>query len=246
LGIVEIRICHLYPDLLNLYGDRGNILSLIKRCEWRDIPVHLSNISIGDRFDAGEHDIIFLGGGQDFEQEILSEDILCSKAGEIKNAVNNNKTFLCICGGYQMLGRYYRNQQGKEIKFLGAMDIYTETGKKRMIGNTLYRTDLYAGGDIVGFENHSGRTYLGSGVAPLAKVIKGYGNNGEDGGEGAVYKNVFCSYSHGALLPKNPKLADHILLKTLENKYGKPVELKMLDDSLEYKAYYTVKKAVMQ
>jgi lipid II isoglutaminyl synthase (glutamine-hydrolysing) len=241
---VEIRICHLYPDLLNLYGDRGNIIALKRRCEWRDIPVLVSNISIKDKFDPELYDIIFLGGGQDFEQEILSDDILNNKAGEIRNAIKHNKTFLCICGGYQMLGSYYRNQQGKEIRFLGAIDIYTEAGRKRMIGNTIYHTDLYKDGDIVGFENHSGKTYLGSEAKPLAKVLKGFGNNGEDGYEGAVYRNVFCSYSHGALLPKNPRLTDHIIKTALEEKYGKNIILRELDDSLENMARNKVKKMI--
>jgi lipid II isoglutaminyl synthase (glutamine-hydrolysing) len=242
---MEIKICHLYPDLLNLYGDRGNILSLMKRCAWRGIDVSLENISIGDRFDPEFFDIIFLGGGQDFEQEILSNDILNDKASEILNAVENDKTFLCICGGYQMLGSYYVNQQGKEIRFLGAIDIYTLTGSKRMIGNTLYSSNLLQNSQIVGFENHSGRTYLGSRVKPLAKVVKGFGNNGEDGTEGAVYKNVFCSYSHGPLLPKNPALADHIIQTTLKTKYGSTVSLDPLDDSIEILARNSVIKALM-
>jgi len=242
---MEIKICHLYPDLLNLYGDRGNILSLMKRCTWRGIDVYLDNVSIGDRFDPELYDIIFLGGGQDFEQEILSSDILNDKASEIINAVEYDKTFLCICGGYQMLGSYYVNQQGKELKFLGAIDIYTLTGNKRMIGNTLYSSDMLQNTQIVGFENHSGRTYLGSSVKPLARVIKGFGNNGEDGTEGAVYKNVFCSYSHGPLLPKNPALADHIIQTTLKTKYGAEVSLDPLDDSIEILARNSVITSLM-
>ena len=144
-----------------------------------------------------------------------------------------------------MLGAYYKNQQGKEIKFLDAIDIYTEAGKKRMIGNTLYDMNIPDIGHVVGFENHSGKTFLNGDVKPLAKVIKGYGNNGEDKTEGAMYKNVFCSYSHGALLPKNPKLADHILKTTLNQKYGKDINMEKLDDSLENKAHDSVEKMVI-
>ena len=144
-----------------------------------------------------------------------------------------------------MLGSYYVNQQGKEIHFLGAIDIYTLTGSKRMIGNTLYSSDLLQNTQIVGFENHSGRTYLGNNVKPLAKVIKGFGNNGEDGTEGAVYKNVFCSYSHGPLLPKNPALADHIIQTTLKTKYGAAVSLDPLDDSIEMLARNSVIRSLM-
>ena len=239
---MEISVCHLYPDLLNLYGDAGNIKAIIKRCEWRGITTSLNNVSIGDRFDAELYDIIFLGGGQDFEQEVLSKDIMEEKAQEIINAVKWGKTVLGICGGYQMLGRSYVNQKGRELKFIGALDINTLSGKKRMIGNTLYKTELDEGFEISGFENHSGKTYLGSDVLPLAKVIKGAGNNGEDGTEGAIYINTLCSYSHGPLFPKNPQLADHIIKRTLEYKYKSPVELKALDDSLEHLAFETSKK----
>lgn len=233
----QINICHLYPDLLNLYGDRGNIIALSKRCQWRGIEVNVSDITLGDQFNSENYDIIFLGGGQDYEQEIIQEDILKEKGSEIKNAINNNKVFLSICGGYQLLGQYYKTWDGKEIEFLGALDLYTIGGEKRMIGNFVFSCDFLKTdteeGNIVGFENHSGRTYLGSSVKPLGKIVTGYGNNGEDGYEGAIYNNVYCSYSHGSLLPKNPKLADHLLTLALKNKYSDFEVLEELDDSFE-------------
>ena len=234
-----IDICHLYPDLLNSYGDRGNIIALKKRCEWRDIQANIHNISIGENFVPENYDIIFLGGGQDYEQEIIKEDIINNKGSEIKNAIKFGKVFLCICGGYQLLGKYYRTWDGKEMEFLGALDIYTIGCKKRMIGNLIFKCEFLASEDfngIAGFENHSGKTYLGPEVKPLGRVIKGYGNNGEDGFEGAVYKNTYCSYSHGSLLPKNPMLADHLISLALKQKYEDFICLDKPDDSIEEKA----------
>jgi lipid II isoglutaminyl synthase (glutamine-hydrolysing) len=236
-NMYELNICHLYPDLLNLYGDRGNILALARRAQWRGIGVNISNISIGDRFSPELYDIIFLGGGQDYEQEIIQKDLMQKKASEIKNAVKNDKVFLCICGGYQLMGNYYKTWDGKEIIFLGALDLWTIGGKKRMIGNMVFKSDFLMNkdfdGKIAGFENHSGKTFLGPGVKALGKIIRGYGNNGEDGSEGASYRNVFCSYSHGSLLPKNPALADHLITIAIKQKYKDFVSLLYLNDDLE-------------
>jgi hypothetical protein len=244
----EITICHLYPDLLNLYGDRGNIIALRKRCEWRGIRANIVSLTLGDKFDPENYDIVFLGGGQDYEQEIIQQDLLINKSAEIKNAIKHNKVFLCICGGYQLLGKYYKTWDGKEIEFLGALDIWTVGGKTRMIGNTVYNCDFLKtenyDGSLVGFENHSGKTYLGPNAKPLCKVVKGYGNNGEDGFEGALYKNVFCSYSHGSLLPKNPALADHLISAALKNKYKDFTSLSMLDDRIEIIAHNSVMERV--
>jgi CobQ-like glutamine amidotransferase family enzyme len=192
----EINICHLYPDLLNLYGDRGNILALKKRSEWRGITANIFNVTLGESFVPENYDIIFLGGGQDYEQEIIQDDLLKGKAGEIKNAIANDKIFLCICGGYQLLGNYYKTWDGKEIQFLGALNLWTIGGKERMIGNMVFECDFLKSdtcdGRIVGFENHSGKTYLGPEVKPLGKVIAGSGNNGEDGFEGLSTKTYFA------------------------------------------------------
>ncbi|MCR4434523.1 MAG: glutamine amidotransferase [Clostridiales bacterium] len=237
----ELNLCHLYPDLLNLYGDRGNIIALQKRAEWRGIKVTVTNLSLGESFIPENYDIVFLGGGQDYEQEIIQEDLLKEKGNEIKNAIENSKVFLCICGGYQLLGKYYKTWEGKEIEFLGALDLWTIGGQKRMIGNMVFECDFLkteaCDGKIVGFENHSGRTYLGTGVKPLGRMLKGNGNNGEDKLEGAIYKNVYCSYSHGSLLPKNPAFTDFLLTLSLKQKYKDFVSLLHLNDDLENLAH---------
>jgi len=233
----ELNICHLYPEILNLYGDRGNIMALKKRCEWRGINVNVVNVSLGDPFIPENYDMVFFGGGQDYEQEIIQDDLKKNKAAEIKSAVENDMVFLCICGGYQLMGQFYRTSDGKEIEALGALDLWTLGGRERMIGDIVYQCDFLVSDDcdgkVVGFENHSGKTYLGKDVKPMGKVIKGYGNNGEDGWEGAVYKNVYCSYSHGSLLPKNPALADHLITLSLKRKYPDFVSLNKLDDEFE-------------
>jgi CobQ-like glutamine amidotransferase family enzyme len=248
-NMYELNICHLYPDLLNLYGDRGNIISLAKRCEWRGINANIRNITIGDSFLPEDYDFIFLGGGQDYEQEIIHDDLLKNKGNEIKNAVENNKVFLGICGGYQLLGKYYKTWEGKEIEFLGALDLWTIGGKQRMIGNLIIQCGFLKSeefdGNIVGFENHSGRTYLGPGVSPLGKVVRGFGNNNEDGFEGAVYKNVYCSYSHGSLLPKNPVFADYLITLALKQKYKDFPSLEKLDDRYESLAHNTMISRIM-
>ena len=207
---MELNIYHLYPDVLNLYGDRGNVLCMQRRLEWRGMQANIVNVPIGTKLDAKNCDLIFIGGGQDFEQEVLLDDLKGEKTAELKAAIEDGVPVLAICGGYQMLGQYYKTWDGQQCDFTGALDLYTVGSEQRMIGNYMFSCEE-AGCNIVGFENHSGKTYLGSGVRPLGRVLEGSGNNGEDGTEGARYKNVFASYSHGCLLPKNPKLADLIL-----------------------------------
>ncbi len=233
---MELKICHLYPDVLNLYGDRGNVLCMEKRLQWRGIDVTTTGVSVGQTLDASQYDLFFIGGGQDFEQEVLLADLAGNKTEQIKSAIADGKTFLAICGGYQMLGAYYKTWDGQQCDFIGALDLYTIGHKERMIGNYMFTFEELDGLNIVGFENHSGRTYLGSGVKPMGKVLSGFGNNGEDGLEGARYNNVFATYSHGCLLPKNPLLCDHILKTALECKYGS-VELQPLDDTFEVLAH---------
>lgn len=226
-----IKICHLYHDILNLYGDTGNVVTMKKRLEWRGFEVSVTDLSFGEFDRNDKYDIIFIGGGQDFEQGILTEDLFKYKAGWLTEQIENDTTVLAICGGYQMLGNYYITDKGEDIKFLGALDLYTKASSPRMIGNIVYSTELNGKMNVAAFENHSGKTYLGKDISPLGRVVKGFGNNGEDGTEGARYKNVFATYGHGPLLPKNPVLCDSILLSALK-KHG-VFELDELDDRIE-------------
>ena len=240
----SLNVCHLYPDLLNMYGDRGNVIAIRKRCEWREIEINITSLSIGEKFNGECYDIVFIGGGQDNEQEILQSDLLNQKGAEIKNYVNSSKVLLAICGGYQLLGNYYITQQGNELKFLGALNLWTVAGEKRMIGNAVCECDFIKSenndGYIVGFTNHSGKTFLGTEITPLGKIIKGFGNNDEDNYEGAIFKNTFCSYYHGSLLPKNPALVDYLISNALKNKYSDFTQLQALNDNTEFTAHNSV------
>ena len=234
---MELKICHMYPDVLNLYGDRGNMICLRQRLAWRGIEAQITRLPIGSEARLSDFDLVFIGGGQDFDQQVLLEDLHRGKDREIRAAIEDGIPFLTICGGYQMLGHYYETYDGKRCDFIGAVDLYTVGSKKRMIGNYKFRCGEASGGSlVVGFENHSGKTWLGSGVQPLGTVLAGFGNNGEDKTEGVRYRNVFGTYSHGPLLPKNPELCDRILLTALERKYGK-AELSPLDDAAEQAAH---------
>ena len=235
---MELNICHLYPDILNLYGDRGNIITMKRRLEGRGIKVNIDECSIGQPLNADKYDIFFIGGGQDFEQEVLLRDLSSGKAQDIRTAVEEEKTFLAICGGYQMLGEYYKTWDGVQLDFIGAIGVHTIGAKERMIGNYMFRTTPESGDTVVvGFENHSGKTYLSEQVAPLGMMLSGNGNNGEDKTEGARYKNVFGTYSHGSLLPKNPVLCDFILQTALNHRYDGAEPLAPLDDTHELNAH---------
>ena len=234
---MELRICHMYPDVLNLYGDGGNIRCLTQRLAWRGIGSRVTRLPIGETARLSGFDLVFIGGGQDFEQQVLLEDLHRGKDREICAAIEDELPFLTICGGYQMLGAYYETHDGQRCDFIGALDLYTVGSPTRMIGNYKFRCGPESGGSlVVGFENHSGKTRLGPGVQPLGRVLAGFGNNGEDGTEGARYKNVFGTYSHGPLLPKNPELCDYILSTALRRRYG-AVELTPLDDAAELAAH---------
>lgn len=238
--LLELNICHLYPDLLNVYGDIGNILILKYRAEKRNINVNIFNVSLNDTFDGSKYDIVFFGGGQDYEQSIVSQDLMETKKFALTEYIEGDKVFLSICGGYQLLGKYYTTPDGEKLDGLGILDIYTEGGDTRFIGNTIILNEDF-NETYVGFENHSGRTYIGENMKPLGKVISGYGNNGEDGYEGCIYKNTFGTYFHGSLFSKNPELADRILSLALSKKYP-DLNLAPLDDSLEIKAKEFIKK----
>lgn len=235
---ITLELAYLYPTLLNIYGDRGNVLTLRKRCEIRGISLNITAIGIDEDVAYGKFDIYFIGGGQDQQQTLVSSDLQLKKKS-LAQAIESNAVFLAICGGYQLLGKYYKTNDGVELKGIDAMDLYTIAGDKRMIGNVLC-IEMESKKTITGFENHSGRTYLGKSIKPLAKVIRGGGNNGEDKFEGVRYKNVFGTYLHGSLLPKNPHLADKIIELALRRKGLKMPEVK-IDDTFEILAH---KKAI--
>lgn len=229
---MKLTIGHLYPDLLNLYGDRGNIQCLMKRCQWRGIEAETISFELNDRIDFSGLDIVLLGGGSDREQMIV-----CEKLKEIqedfKKYVELNGVVIAICGGYQLLGKYYKTDQGM-INGLDLVDMYTEQGDGRLIDNIVLKSELFDM-PIVGFENHGGRTCIKEN-RPLGKVLSGAGNDGVSGYEGVIYKNVIGTYLHGPLLPKNPQLADWLILRALQKKYGAEVELTELDDTQEKEA----------
>ena len=228
---MKLRIAHLYPDLLNLYGDIGNITTLTKRCEWRGIEVQTDSIYGNEKISFTDYDLVFLGGGSDREQ-LLVRDKLISMKKELTSYVEDGGVLVAVCGGYQLLGSYYKLEK-ETIQGLEILNIQTEIGSTRLISDVVLENDDF--GTIVGFENHGGRTYI-NGHTPLGKVLCGGGNNGKDGYEGVIYKNVIATYLHGSLLPKNPKLADHIIRLMLEQR-GLPTELAPLDDTIENNAH---------
>jgi CobQ-like glutamine amidotransferase family enzyme len=210
----------------------------------RGINLHTVEIGIGDTFSFSDFDLAFFGGGQDKEQLGIGEDLINTKANNLCAAINDGLVMMNVCGGYQLLGHYYRPRQGPELKGLAILDIWTEGGDQRAIGNIIVDAELEPGYKqvLVGFENHSGRTYLGRGCRTLSRVVKGFGNNGKDGFEGARYLNCFGTYLHGPLLPKNPGLADYLITLALRRKYGK-MELAPLDDTLEVQTRdYVIKR----
>lgn len=230
---MKLTIGHLFPDLLNLYGDRGNIQCMVQRLRWRGIDSEVKTYSLEDNIDFENLDIILLGGGSDREQMLV-----CNRLKEIKDKfksyVEDNGVVIAICGGYQLLGKYYETDDGK-IDGLDIVDIYTIQEKGRLINNIFIESDLCEM-PIVGFENHGGRTYINKNK-PLGKVVFGKGNNGKSGYEGVVYKNVIGTYLHGPLLPKNPQLCDYLLTKALERKYGELFKgLSPLEDKEEKEA----------
>jgi len=232
-----ITIGYLYGDLMNIYGDNGNIITLKKRLEWRGVECIVLNISLREELKKGEVDLYFFGGGQDQSQVKVSEDIQ-TKADVIKSDIERGVPLLSICGGYQLLGDYYKPQKGPKLAGIGLFPAFTDTSFDRMIGNIVVDTEQF--GTLVGFENHSGKTFLKKGAKPLGTVAVGFGNNGADSEEGCIYKNAIGCYMHGSLLPKNPRLADWLIEKALETKYGKDIELEVLDNRLENEAHKSV------
>jgi CobQ-like glutamine amidotransferase family enzyme len=236
-----VRLVHLYPDLMSVYGDRGNVLTLVRRAEWRGIPIAVRELTLGDELGACEADLIFFGGGQDREQAVVSPDFLRQKGEAVRRAVDGGAALLSVCGGYQLLGTTYTTVDGQELPGAGLFDVRSVPGPRRHIGNVLVETDLDGQRHtLVGFENHSGRTYLAPGMQPLGRAVVGAGNNGEDGTEGSVYRAAIGCYLHGSLLPKNPWLADRLLRDALAHRLGQPVTLARLDDRLEEQAHDAV------
>ena len=233
--MTDLRVCHLYPEHLNIYADRGNIAVLRYRCERRGIAFAVAGCGPGDPLP--EADLYYLGGGQDRDQVAIAGDLV-ARAADLRAAVAGGAAVLAVCGGYQLLGHGYRGHAGDDMPGTGLVDLVTEAGPSRMIGNIAIRCELDWGDPrtIVGFENHAGRTHLGEGVDPLGRVLHGHGNNGADGGEGVWAGRVLGTYIHGPLLPKNPWLADWLVRASLERRHG-TVALDPLDDALEGEAH---------
>jgi CobQ-like glutamine amidotransferase family enzyme len=241
---MKVRLLALYPEQMNIYADRGNILFLQRRCEWRGIEFTWDGAGPGASIDPSAHDLFYIGGGQDRDQRVVAADMVETKRAALAAAVDDGAALLAVCGGYQLLGESY--QLGAEtLPGLGLTDLRTvrEEGP-RLIGNVAIETEL--GGEkrlLAGFENHGGRTYLGSGARPLGRVLKGHGNNGGDGLEGVWRDNMVGTYLHGPLLPKNAWLADHLIALALERRYGSRPELEPLPDELERAAHASARAA---
>lgn len=244
---LELNIGWLYPELMNIYGDRGNVITLQKRSQWRNINVKIINLSPGfKKEELKKCDIILMGGAQDKQQEIVNNDLIKIR-DTLLDVIENNTPGLYVCGGFQFLGKYYKEADGKIIEGLDIFDLYTENpGEEvnRLIGNMAFNT--YDIDDkpytMIGFENHGGRTYLGKNIKPFGEIIKGFGNNGNDKTEGARYKNSFGTYSHGPILPKNPKFADYLIKSALIKKYNNDINLITLDDDIENNARLAIAK----
>ena len=227
---LTISIAHMYPKLLNLNGDIGNIITLQNRCLWRGINVEFEEINIGDKIK--NHDIYFIGSGQDKQQKDVANELLKNKA-EFRAQQKDGAVFLGICEGYQLLGNYYKLENDIEIQCLSLLDTYSINNTKRFTGNVTVETDFLTPNQLVGFENHNSITYIQGETKPLAKIIIGNGNNGRDLTEGARYKNIFGTNLHGPLLPKNVHFADYLIELALEKRYGEKIKLSKLDDKFE-------------
>ena len=236
-----LKLAHCYPALMSIYGDRGNVIALTQRCLWRGIELTVTPVEPGDTVAWASFDLAFFGGGQDSGQALIARDLLERQGPGLRAAIEDGLVLLAICGGYQLLGHYFLTHTGERLPGLGVLDIHTVGGKQRLIGNSVVEAELDGTPvRLVGFENHSGRTYHGPGVRPLGKVLVGYGDNGEDGVGGSVYKNTYGCYLHGSLLPKNPQLTDHLLALALRRRYGAATTLAPLDATLELQAQRTL------
>jgi CobQ-like glutamine amidotransferase family enzyme len=241
-----LRIGHLYPQLMSVAADRGNLFAIVKRCKWRGIKTAIDQIFVRQTPDFTQYDLILFHGGADREMEVASRDIQ-AKAASLREAAEAGTVFLAVCAGYQLLGHYYKPFEGPELQGVGILDLYTEGGGTRFMTHMALECEFPETGRqvLVGYENHSGRTYLGPRARPLGKVLAGWGNNGKDGHEGAMYNNVFGTYLHGPVLPKNPWFTDLLIRRALERRYG-AVDLSPLDDSAEQAAHDAAFKLAME
>jgi lipid II isoglutaminyl synthase (glutamine-hydrolysing) len=235
---VRIRVGHLYPDYLNIYADRGNIAVLERRAAWRGHELDVDAIGMGDRVEPGAHDLFYVGGGQDREQALIAQDI-AGKGEALRQAVAGGAAFLAVCGGYQLLGHFYRERSGAELPGAGVLPLHTVAGERRMIGDVLLECEFEPGErrTIAGFENHAGRTILEAAAEPLGRVIAGFGNDGSSGFEGCRVGRVVGTYLHGPLLPRNPWLADWLLAQAIGHRTGEAVAFEPLGDELEAEAH---------
>lgn len=244
---MKLVLGYLYPSVMSQYGDRGNVLTILKRCQWRGIDVEIDHLEVGDRLDPGRVDLLLVGGGADTHQRLVCEDLLHVKGEDIRRGVADGMTAFAVCAGYQLWGHYYRTATGDELPGLGVfqahtvhraaqtgtlLDTITKAGSVRAVGNLVVQWGSQV---LVGFENHGGRTYLHAGAQPFGRVLAGAGNNSEDGWEGCVHNNAIGTYMHGPAFPKNPALADHLIQTALSRRYGS-VTLNRLDDARETSA----------
>jgi len=248
LGRARLTIHHLYADMMNLYGDRGNVISIKKRAEWRGISVEVVDVGLRERVRPTGCDVYLFGGGQDREQALLAEDLSGTKGADLRAIVEDGGVVLGICGGYQLMGHYYETLEGEKLPGVGIFDMHTRPGRPgepRLIGNVLVRIPLPDGTsrEAVGFENHGGRTYLGE-TEPFGTVVSGSGNNGEDGTEGARRLNAYGTYLHGSLLPKNPWLTDALIGQAMRQR-DDSFELEPLDDGAERAAFDSVARRLV-
>jgi CobQ-like glutamine amidotransferase family enzyme len=235
---VKIVVGHLYPDYLNIYADRGNIAVLSRRAVWRGHELEVRAVSVGDALEPGDHDLLYVGGGQDREQALVAQDLV-AKADGVRESVSAGAALLAVCGGYQLLGRSYRDLHGADLPGIGVFPFDTVAGETRMIGDVLLECELEPGlrRTLAGFENHAGRTRLDPGAQPLGRVVAGFGNDGESGWEGCRVGCALGTYLHGPLLPRNPWLADWLLAQALAHRHGDAPELEPLADELEAQAH---------
>lgn len=241
-----LRVLALYPDQMNIYADRGNLIFLRKRCQWRGIGFELTGCGNGETFDPGDHDLIYIGGGQDRDQEQVASDMIETKKDALATALATDAVILAVCGGYQLLGNSWATGSGSHPG-LGILDFETvRTDEPRLIGPVAIEADFGDGPmTIAGFENHGGRTWLGDGVRPFGTLLAGHGNNGTDGQEGVACRNLIGTYLHGPLLPKNHRLADLLLERALVRSASGAIELVQLNDELEEAAHDSALRAAI-